>query len=302
MAESFRIARCENASDLEAFFTVRNRVLPLHAEGATYVDVALRGPRPFDDVRWVARVEDEIVGVGWHTSPEWLQVGVGVLPTFRHQGIGSALADVVLGSADQVSDDAQVLVDYEDARSVAFAQRYGCTMPQPSRAASYVLDVAHAVAQTTSSALRVLDPAELANPAFLETFTEVAGIANDPHPDLPPLTAGEAKAAEDSRLATGGVTILFEEDGELLGICQAAKAYALEQIYSEYTLVRRDCRGRGIGTEMKRAQIAWAKENGIERIVTDVPDSPAMHRILVSLGYRTWERTGMTRKARAEVF
>jgi RimJ/RimL family protein N-acetyltransferase len=53
------------------------------------------------------------------------------------------------------------------------------------------------------------------------------------------------------------------------------------------TAIKRAWRGRGIAKALKRAQIGWAKANGIERLeATNEERNTAMQRINSSLGYR----------------
>jgi RimJ/RimL family protein N-acetyltransferase len=51
--------------------------------------------------------------------------------------------------------------------------------------------------------------------------------------------------------------------------------------------VKREQRNRGVATALKRAQIAWAKSNGIERLTTSNEERNApMQHINSLLGYR----------------
>ncbi len=51
--------------------------------------------------------------------------------------------------------------------------------------------------------------------------------------------------------------------------------------------MKRAARGRGIARALKVAQIAWAKENGVERLTTTNEQRNApMIRVNESLGYR----------------
>jgi RimJ/RimL family protein N-acetyltransferase len=66
------------------------------------------------------------------------------------------------------------------------------------------------------------------------------------------------------------------------------------------TAVRRAWRGRGIASALKRAQIAWAKEHGFQRLTTtnEVRNAP-MRRINEAFGYlpapgRVWLRRRLT--------
>ena len=55
----------------------------------------------------------------------------------------------------------------------------------------------------------------------------------------------------------------------------------------ELTAVARSHRRRGIAGALKRAQVAWAAEHGIRRLVTDTHiDNIATQRLNERLGYR----------------
>src|SRR5262249_61194537 len=52
------------------------------------------------------------------------------------------------------------------------------------------------------------------------------------------------------------------------------------------TVVRRDRRGRGLATVLKRAELAWAEASGIREVVTWTQrDNGAMRRLNERLGY-----------------
>jgi mycothiol synthase len=57
--------------------------------------------------------------------------------------------------------------------------------------------------------------------------------------------------------------------------------------FHDLTGVRRDWRGRGIAGALKRAQIAWAKEQGYERLQTENETrNEPIRRLNERLGYR----------------
>jgi GNAT superfamily N-acetyltransferase len=57
------------------------------------------------------------------------------------------------------------------------------------------------------------------------------------------------------------------------------------------TVVRRDWRGRGVATALKRAELHWASRNGIREVVTWTQrGNEAMQGLNRRLGYRDRER------------
>lgn len=83
-------------------------------------------------------------------------------------------------------------------------------------------------------------------------------------------------------------TFLALADGEPVGYARLRRSAARPGIGEHHmTAVRRAWRGRGVAGALKRAQIAWAKETGLERLETtnELRNEP-IRRLNLRLGYR----------------
>ena len=75
---------------------------------------------------------------------------------------------------------------------------------------------------------------------------------------------------------------------EVVGYAQLTTTAAQPQAaFHDMTAVKRAWRGRGIAGALKRAQIAWAKEHGYERLETEnEARNEPIRRLNSALGYR----------------
>lgn len=286
----------------EAFHRVRNSAAPLHAVSADIVERELSGSTPGDAWRAAVGDDDEAVGVAWHTDVgQHLSVGVAVAPAHRGRGFGRFLADALAKRLTKIGAAGAALVpvvDHHDERSVRFAEARGAAHFPPVESGSYFLDVRRYIPATervSGCGFAVVASSDLHQPKFRAQLLQVLRIADEGIPSGAGVDDEWVITNELLRLLTGGCTIVATRNGRVVGATLASRAYALDQIYSDYTLVRPDERGRGVGTELKRAQLDWALDNNIQRIVTDVGAHAApMHAILRKLGFQTWRREGMT--------
>jgi GNAT superfamily N-acetyltransferase len=84
-----------------------------------------------------------------------------------------------------------------------------------------------------------------------------------------------------------GVILLAVADGEVVGYAKLVPRPDGRSADHGMTAVKRNRRGAGIATSLKRAQIAWAKAQGFERLTASNEErNAAMRRINESLGYR----------------
>lgn len=104
---------------------------------------------------------------------------------------------------------------------------------------------------------------------FIETpFETFAKFITDPEIDL------ESK-------------FLFVEDGELKGLSQLWPSKVnLKFAATGLTGVRRQYRRQGVATKIKKHAIAWAKQQGIEKIFTDNEENNPMYQLNLQLGFR----------------
>ena len=136
--------------------------------------------------------------------------------------------------------------------------------------------------------VRMLDPAR-------ESLADVHAVAREALADVPggtmPMTAGDLgwwrRVWIDTPAARAGCLFAAEVDGTtagyaLLTVSPARPGVGLHAI----TAVARTARGRGIAGALKRAQIAWAIEQGLDELDThNEATNEAMLAVNLRLGY-----------------
>jgi GNAT superfamily N-acetyltransferase len=261
--------------DLAQLVAVFNTVWPhdpATVEG--YVDWR----RQAEDMVWLlARYDGDVVGagcgiVGWHSPPGVGRVTVIVLPAARRVGVGAALfARLASWLQGHACNEATGGVGETDEGSIAWAVRRGFV--EVGRNSVLALDLSEIAA-----------PA-VAPPSGVEVVTlaerpELARALYDIHCEAAPDIPGEEDAEIapfDDWLANDmqGVsdrpeaTFIALLAGEAVGGAKLSMlASDSEVAWHDLTAVRRNARGRGIAGCLKRAEIAWAKQNGFRFLKT----------------------------------
>jgi GNAT superfamily N-acetyltransferase len=213
------------------------------------------------------------IGVGgWH-SPEGVARGeIRVIGAERGRGVGSALLGELsvwarrLGYAELMGPVKEV-----DAESLAWTERRGFV--EVGRNSMLVLD------------LRAIEPPAVVPPQGIEIVTwaertgverEMYAVAREAYPDVPGEEEAEVAPFEEwlSMDMQGAsdrpeATFLALADGEVVAYAKLALSLARPAVaMHDMTGVRRAWRGRGIAAALKAAEIAWAKEQGYERLET----------------------------------
>ena len=215
---------------------------------------------------------------------------VGVLPEQRGTGVGSALVAGLAGWVGRTGLEAvEGYVTEDDAESLAWAGRRG--FAEVGRDSWLALD------------LRPLDPGPADPPAGIgivtlaarpELLPGVYEVASEAYPDIPG-QEGEMEPFDDWVAADmsgpnddpEGIFVALA-GGEVVGyskfhLPQARPGVAVHDV----TGVKRAWRGRGIAGALKRAQIAWAKERGYERLETwNEERNTPIRKLNARLGYR----------------
>jgi GNAT superfamily N-acetyltransferase len=278
---------------LAAWVAVHNRVSPTAVsagevrayrealEGMTHV-LAVRGGEPVG-AAFAALDPDQ-------RSRDALLAWVAVLPEERGAGVGSALVAGLAGwAAGTGLDTVEGYVGEDDAESLAWAGRRG--LAEVGRDSWLALD------------LRTVEPAAAAPPAGVrivrlaerpELLRGVYEVAREAYPDIPG-HEGEMEPYDD--------WVAFDMSGpnddpegvfvalagaEVVGyskfhLPQARPGVAVHDI----TGVLRARRGQGIAGALKRAQIAWAKACGYERLETwNEERNTPIRKLNERLGYR----------------
>jgi GNAT superfamily N-acetyltransferase len=209
---------------------------------------------------------------GWH-SPEGVARGsVAVAPAFRRTGVGSALLDALsVWARDLGYVDLMGTVKETDDVSRAWTRRRGFV--EVGRNSILALDLTRAVKPT----VRAPDGIEVV--AWAERPDATAGIyavAREAYPDVP--------GDEDAEIAPFEEWLAMDMQGagdrpeatfvalagdEVVAYAKLSLSLARPTVaMHDMTGVLRAWRGRGIARALKAAEIAWAMENGYERLET----------------------------------
>jgi GNAT superfamily N-acetyltransferase len=223
--------------------------------------------------------------------PDTGYVLLTVLPEHRRRGLGAALyvaASSWLRERGVHRIDARISED--DEESIAFAERRGFNEVERNR--RMVLDL-------TTLAPRPIDP-----PAGVEIVTwaerldlarGIYEVACEAFPDVPGAEEEVMEPFEDwlpHEMQGSGdrpeATFIALAGSEVVGYSKFSLTAAQPTTANhDMTGVKRAWRGRGIAGALKRAQIAWAKEQGYEQLSTtnELRNEP-IRRLNAHLGYQ----------------
>jgi len=243
----------------------------------------------------------------WHRATDNGYIWAGVLPQARGRGIGSALWDaaeqhLAVAGAARINADA-----LEDETGVPFLERRGFA---PVRALAI-----SAVDPRGVSAAELADRrAEAGRDGFLVApYAEV-----DPHAlyELDLAVSGDEPGEDEARRLTfdewrsdlldgpdmtqeGSFAVV--RDGQPVALSALSVDPPTARGRNEGTSTAAAYRGRGLATLAKLAQLRWAAEHGIERVVTDNDERNApMLAINRRLGYEPFAvRRGFVKELRA---
>ena len=230
------------------------------------------------ETTWLLASEDgrdvgAAIGVGgWH-SPDGVARGeVRVVSGARRRGIGSALLQELSNWARGLGySELQGPVKEIDGTSLDWAARRGFV--EAGRNSLLVLDLTaiEAPAVAPPDGIELVTWAE--RPDVTEGMYEVACEA---YPDIPGEEDAEMEPFEQwlsMDLQGSGdrpeATFVALADGEVVAYAKLSLSLARPTVaMHDITGVKRAWRGRGIAGALKAAEIAWAKQNGYERLET----------------------------------
>jgi mycothiol synthase len=219
--------------------------------------------------------EDAAAGVvlfGWHEPAGVARAELDVMPERRGHGLGSAVL-AALGSWARAREYTELLgpVAEDDPASLAWAERRGFS--EVGRNSLLVLDLAD------------VETPEIDPPEGIEVVTWSArpdltrgiyGVAREAYPDVPGEDEAEMAPFEQwlsvDMQGAGDrpeATFLALAGDEVVGYAKFSLGDSRPEVaFHDMTGVKRAWRGRGIAAALKRAEIAWAKENGFARLET----------------------------------
>ena len=213
-----------------------------------------------------------------------------VLPEHRRHGVGTALyLEASAWLAERGVNQIHARVSEDDEESIAFAERRGFRESERNR--RMILD------------LTTLEPPPIDPPSGIEivTWAERLDLARGIHevaceafPDVPGADEELMEPFEDwlahEMQGSGDLpeaTFLALAGSEVVGYSKFSLTAAQPTTANhDMTGVKRAWRGRGVAGALKRAQIAWAKEHGYERLATqnELRNEP-IRRLNERLGY-----------------
>jgi mycothiol synthase len=287
------VRACANTGDEERSLAVYNAVWPWDSVSMDEVESFKSSMRAYVD--FLALAGGEPVGsaaVG--LSPRLVDAAfalVTVLPDHRRQGIGTALYHGISGwLADPGTEWIDAPIFESDSESIAFATRRGFVEVERTPRLILELETVEPAAVDPPDGIRVTTWAE--RPELARGIYEVACEAE---PDVPgdrdmAMEPFEDWLAHDMR-GSGDLpeaTFVALAGDDVVGYAKFSLTKARPHVAShDMTGVKRAWRGRGVAGALKRAQIAWAKEAGYERLETqnEVRNEP-IRRLNRRLGYQ----------------
>ena len=214
-----------------------------------------------------------------------------VVPERRREGIATQLLAHLgrhAGARGKSGFESEVYTD--DPSGLAFALARGFAEDWREQVLRLPLAgrVPPALAACDGVRVRRLDPAR-------ESLGEVHAIAREALADVPSgtmsMAAGDLgwwrRVWIDTPAARAGCLFVAEVDGTTAGYALLTLPQARPGVgFHAITVVARTARGRGIAGALKRAQIAWAIEQGLDELDThNEASTEAMLAVNLRLGY-----------------
>ncbi len=270
--------------DLEAWRRVFMVVVP--NERAVSV-VEMRGSARKDLLRVLAEEDGAVVGsgiAGPSDFPDAGWVAPRVLPTARRRGVGTELLRVLARHVESIGVSV-VNAHVDDAGSLAFAERFG--FREIDRQVEQVRVIGDEPVPRTPDGVEIVsvrDRPEVWRQAYdvlaQQAFADMALVAPI-HASLDEWETDWISAPEAMFVALAGDEVVGCA-GLMLDTDQPDRAE------NALTVVRRDFRGRGVASALKRITLAWAADNGIREVYTWTQRGNAdMRQLNEHLGYVT---------------
>jgi GNAT superfamily N-acetyltransferase len=287
------VRRTVGRDDDDASLAIYNEVWPRRAVTMAEVDSFKRSALAEQD--HLAVLDGTPVGSGFvailPARPEVGHASITVLGPHRRRGAGTALyRDISRWCADRGLDAIETLVEGDDEASLDHARRRGFTETERFGGMVLELDGLDLPSGAPPTGIEIVSWAE--RPDLARGIYEVAVEA---YPDMPGGEAEEMEPFEDwvaHDMAGSGdlpeATFVALAGSEVVGYAKFSLTAAQPAVaFHDTTGVKRAWRGRGVAGALKRAQVAWAKERGYERLVTanEMRNEP-IRRLNARLGYR----------------
>jgi GNAT superfamily N-acetyltransferase len=284
---SVRVRTCSSPEELRRSLDIYNEVWPRRA--VTAEDVAAWRIMSVSHVELLGAVDGADAGSASasvpSSQPHFAVVLVTVLPQLRRRGAGSALFDASSAwAAEQGVGVLETMVDSSDDASLDFALHRG--FGEQSR--EVVLELELATVERGA-----VDPPPGIDIVLLADRPELArgvyGVGLEALPDVPGSDGWTPPSYEQftkAHLRGPAIFVALAAD-EVVAYAKLNAGADGTSAEHGMTAVKPAWRRRGIAQSLKRAQIAWAKENGVERLIAENDEqNVAMRHINEALGYR----------------
>jgi GNAT superfamily N-acetyltransferase len=262
------------AAELPQWVELRCRDDPRPATLEAYLDWA----RQAEETAWFTASLDEeeaatgIAVLGWHAPPGVARAGISVFAEQRGRGLGSALlAAVGSWARERGYEELMASVAEDDGASFAWAERRGFREVGRNSLLVFDLDGVEAPEVDPPEGIEIASWADRPNVA-----RGMYEVAREAYPDVPGEDDDEMALFEDwlsvDMQGSGDrpeATFVALAGDEVVGYAKFSLGDARPNVaFHDMTGVKRVWRGRGIAAALKRAEIAWAKENGFTRLET----------------------------------
>jgi mycothiol synthase len=281
------IRRCAETDEKARWLAIYNEVVPEHA--VALEDIERWESAHIASVEFLGLLDDEPAGsasaaIG-DARPGAARTFLTVLPARRRRGLGSALYRAVSAwAAEHGASELLARIREDEPESLAFAERRGYRVI--ARDSNLFLDL------TNLEPLPVDPPAGIEIVRWADRPELARGLHNatfETNPDVPGSEDWRGEPFEAwERMHRPELMFVALAGDDVVGFAELFTTEARPGVaVHALTGVRRAWRGRGIAGALKRAQIAWAKGAGYERLQTanEVRNEP-IRRLNERLGYR----------------
>ena len=285
---SVRVRTCSSADENRRSLDIYNKVWPRRA--VTDEDVEAWRVMSVSHVELLGSVDDGADAGSAAASvpssqPHFAVVLVTVLPHLRRRGAGSALFEAALAwAADQGVGELETVIDSSDDASLDFALHRGFHEQSREVVLELELSSVDPAAVEPPPAIDIVlltDRPELARGVYevgLEALPDVPGSDGWTPPSLERFTKAHLR---------GPAIFIAVAADEVVAYAKLNAGADGTSFEHGMTAVKPAWRRRGIAQSLKRAQIVWAKENGVERLIAENDEqNVAMRHINESLGYQ----------------
>jgi mycothiol synthase len=270
--------------DFEAWRRVFMAVVP----NERAVSVAeMRGTARKDLLRLLAEEDGAVVGsgiAGRSDFPDAASVAPRVVPAARRRGIGTALLRVLARHVESLGVSV-VNANVDDAGSARFAERFG--FREVDRQVEQVRSIGDEPPPRVPEGITIVSVRERPE-TWRRAYETLAPQAFADMATVAPISATLAEWETDWISDPAAMFLALAGD-EVVGCAGLMLDHDQpDRAENALTAVRRDFRGRGVASALKRTTLVWAASNGIREVYTWTQRGNAdMRRLNEHLGYVT---------------